>query len=169
MIQQARQRKMAVLGVPNTVNVDLNLLKCTSAYPTPLHEVNLRSIPTISSQFDILVGLSDHTPGIAVPVAAVALGACMIEKHLTLDRSLGGPDAKFSLEPDEFRHLVSIVRETEEALGQEEYVVTETMQKSREFSRSLFITQDIEKGEALTIDNVRSIRPGISGSVPSLP
>ena len=140
-------------------NEDIILLKCTSAYPTPIDEVNLRTIPDLASKFNVLSGLSDHTIGVSVSIAAVALGACFIERHIILDRSLGGPDAAFSLEPDEFGFMVKTIREVEDALGQVEYSLTEKAEKSREFSRSLFASQSIKKGEQLTSENVRSVRP----------
>jgi len=141
-------------------NEQIALLKCVSAYPTPLEDVNLRTIPNLVDTFRTVVGLSDHTLGISVPIASVALGACIIEKHLTLDRSLGGPDAAFSLEPDEFKAMVKSVREVEKALGEVSYDLTEKMKKSREFSRSLFVVKDIKAGEIFTEENLRSIRPG---------
>ena len=141
-------------------NEQLALLKCVSAYPTPLEDVNLRTIPNLANTFKTVVGLSDHTLGISVPIASVALGACIIEKHLTLDRKLGGPDAAFSLEPDEFKAMVKSVREVEKVLGEVSYDLTEKMEKSREFSRSLFVVKDIKAGEAFTEENIRSIRPG---------
>jgi len=141
-------------------NDEIILLKCTSAYPTPLSDVNLRTMPDLSHKFNALVGLSDHTVGISVAVASVALGACLIEKHLIVDRALGGPDAPFSLEPKEFGNMVRAIREVEEALGQIDYSLTERTRRSREFSRSLFVTKDIQKGDTLTTENVRSIRPG---------
>ena len=142
-------------------NDQIILLKCTSAYPAPIEEANLRTIPNMRETFNVMVGLSDHTLGITVPIAAVAMGAVMIEKHFTLDRSLGGPDAKFSLEPDEFMQMVKSVREVEKALGKITYELTEKQKKGRElFSRSLFVVKDIKKGEKFTEENVRSIRPG---------
>jgi len=141
-------------------NNQIALLKCTSVYPTPLEEINLKTIPNLADTFKTVVGLSDHTLGISVPIASVALGACIIEKHLTLDRKLGGPDAAFSLEPAEFKAMVKSVREVEKALGEISYDLTEKMKKSREFSRSLFVVKDIKDGEVLTEENVRSIRPG---------
>ena len=141
-------------------NEQIALLKCTSAYPAPLEEVNLNTIPNLGDTFKTVVGLSDHTLGISVPIASVALGACIIEKHLTLDRKLGGPDAAFSLEPDEFKAMVKSVREVEKALGEVSYDLTEKMKKSREFSRSLFVVKDIKVGEVFTEENIRSIRPG---------
>jgi pseudaminic acid synthase len=141
-------------------NDQIALLKCTSAYPAPLEEINLNTIPNLADTFKTVVGLSDHTLGISVPIASVALGACIIEKHLTLDRKLGGPDAAFSLEPAEFKEMVKSVREVEKALGEVSYDLTEKMKKSCEFSRSLFIVKDMMAGEIFNEDNVRSIRPG---------
>lgn len=136
------------------------LLKCTSAYPASPGEMNLRTIPDMARRFGVPVGLSDHTLGIAVPVVAVALGACIIEKHLTLSRSIPGPDSAFSLEPHEFRAMVDAIRTDEEALGAISYKVSEQEAKSRVFRRSLFVVKDMRKGEAFTEENVRSIRPG---------
>ena len=141
-------------------NSQVALLKCTSAYPTLLEEVNLRTIPNLAETFKTVVGLSDHTLGISVPIASVARGAYIIEKHLTLDRSLGGPDAAFSLEPKEFKEMVKAVREVEKALGEVSYELTERTKKSREFARSLFVAKNMKAGEIFTEENVRSIRPG---------
>ncbi len=138
----------------------LALLKCTSAYPSPPEEMNLRTIPHLAEAFGVPVGLSDHTLGIAVPVAAVSLGACIIEKHFTLRRSDGGPDAAFSLEPAEFKAMVDAVRVAEKALGRVNYAVTEKEAASRVFRRSLFVVKDVKAGEVFTRENVRSIRPG---------
>lgn len=136
------------------------LLKCTSAYPAPAEEMNLRTIPELARRFGVPVGLSDHTKGIAVPVAAVALGACVIEKHLTLSRSLGGPDAEFSLEPQEFREMVEAVRVAEKALGSVHFGSTPHEESSLRFRRSLFVVRDMKQGEMFSASNVRSIRPG---------
>lgn len=122
--------------------------------------MNLQAIPNLADTFKTVVGLSDHTLGISVPITSVALGACIIEKHLTLDRLLGGPDVAFSLEPEEFKTMVKSVREVEKALGEVSYDLTEKMKKSREFSRSLFVVKDMKAGEVFTEENVRSIRPG---------
>jgi N-acetylneuraminate synthase len=138
---------------------EIALLKCTSAYPSPPDEMNLRTIPHLAAAFDVPVGLSDHTLDVAVPVAAVALGACILEKHLTLSRSDAGPDSGFSLEPKEFKQTVDMVRVAERALGSVHYGVTEKDRKSRVFRRSLFAVQDIRAGEPFTKENVRSIRP----------
>ena len=136
------------------------LLKCTSAYPASPEEMNLRTIPDMARKFGVPVGLSDHTLGIAVPVAAVALGACIIERHFTLSRGTPSPDSAFSLEPDEFKTMVEAVRTAEKALGQISYKVSEQEAKSRVFRRSLFVVRDVKKGEIFTEENVRSIRPG---------
>ncbi|OXT08749.1 pseudaminic acid synthase [Thermoanaerobacterium thermosaccharolyticum] len=141
-------------------NKQIALLKCTSEYPSPLNEVNLKTIPNMIETFKTIVGLSDHTLGISVPVAAVALGAKIIEKHFTLSRSMGGPDAAFSLEPEEFSQMVRSVREVEKALGDVSYELSAKTMKSREFSRSLFVVKDVKEGEIFTEENVRSIRPG---------
>lgn len=135
------------------------LLKCTSAYPAPPDEMNLRTIPELAWKFNVPVGLSDHTTGIAVPVAAVVLGACIIEKHLTLSRSRGGPDSAFSLEPHEFKEMVDAVRAAERAMGEVHFGVSAQEASSRIFRRSLFVVQDVTKGQIFTADNVRSIRP----------
>ena len=135
------------------------LLKCTSAYPAQPEEMNLRTISDMAERFRVPVGLSDHTLGIAVPVAAVALGACIVEKHFTLSRELPGPDSAFSLEPDEFRAMVEAVRTAERAVGSVGYGVSPGEDKSRTFRRSLFVVCDVKAGEVFTGQNVRSIRP----------
>lgn len=137
----------------------LALLKCTSAYPASPEEINLRNIVDLSKRFGVPVGLSDHTLGIAVPVAAVSLGVCVVEKHFTLDRSLPGPDSSFSLEPREFREMVDAVRTAEKAMGRVRYGPMPSERASLAFRRSLFIVRDVEQGELLSRENVRSIRP----------
>jgi N-acetylneuraminate synthase len=137
----------------------LALLKCTSAYPAPPEEMNLRTIPHLAQMFGVPAGLSDHSMGIAVPVAAVALGASIIEKHLTISRSEGGPDSAFSLEPQEFRAMVDAIRVAEQALGTVRYEVTEREAVARAYRRSLFVVKDVRQGEAFTQENIRSIRP----------
>jgi len=139
---------------------ELALLKCTSAYPAPPEEINLRTIPHMAEAFGVPVGLSDHTLGIGVPVVAVTLGACIIEKHFTLSRAIPGPDSVFSLEPHEFKEMVNAIRVAEKALGQVNYAVTEKEYASRVFRRSLFVVKDMKAGDVFTADNVRSIRPG---------
>ena len=135
------------------------LLKCTSTYPSPYEDMNLKVIPHMAETFDCLAGLSDHSMGTAVAVASVALGAKMVEKHLTLSRSDGGPDAAFSMEPEEFLKMADEIRSVEKALGRVTYELTEKQKKSREDGRSLFVVKDIRAGEAFTEENIRSIRP----------
>lgn len=150
----------AVNTVRGEGNERIALLKCTSAYPASPVQMNLRTIPDLSKAFGLPVGLSDHTLGCAMPVASVALGACIVEKHLTLSRSLPGPDSAFSLEPQEFQEMVRAVRETEMALGEVRYGITESEEASRIFRRSLFVVADVKTGDMITEYNVRSIRPG---------
>lgn len=136
------------------------LLKCTSAYPASPQEMNLRTIPDLADRFGVPVGLSDHTMGVAVPVAGVAVGACIIEKHLTVSRSIPGPDSAFSLEPEEFKQMVDAVRVAEQALGKVHYGLSGKEEASRVFRRSLFVVDDVKAGELFSETNVRSIRPG---------
>ena len=136
------------------------LLKCTSAYPASPEEMNLLTISDMSKKFKTIIGLSDHTLGSTSTIASVALGAKIIEKHFILDRSIGGPDASFSLEPSEFKRMVESIRETEKTLGAVTYDLSRKSLRSREFCRSLFVVEDIKKGERFTEKNVRSIRPG---------
>ncbi len=140
--------------------VPLTLLKCTSAYPAPPEAMNLRTIPDLAERFGVPVGLSDHTLGYEVAVAAVALGARVIEKHFTLSRLRPGPDSSYSMEPQEFEVMVNAIRTVEKALGSVSYQRTDCEQASVVFRRSLFAVTDIESGEELTDANVRSIRPG---------
>jgi hypothetical protein len=139
--------------------IQMVLLKCTSAYPAPAEEANLLTIPELARRFSCPVGLSDHTMGIAVPVAAVALGACILEKHLCLRRADGGPDAAFSLEPEEFKAMVDAVRTAEKALGSVQFACGPREANSLKFRRSLFVVEDVKKGDLFTKQNVRSIRP----------
>lgn len=141
-------------------NDQIALLKCTSSYPAPLEEINLNTIPNLKQTFKTIVGLSDHTLENSVAIASVALGAKIIEKHFILDRELGGPDADFSIEPDKFKDMVNSIRDVEKALGNISYELTTKTKNNRDFSRSLFVIKDIKKGDRLTEDNVRSIRPG---------
>jgi len=152
--------KEALAACKRMKNKQIVLLKCTSAYPTPFDEVNLINIPDLARKTGTIIGLSDHTMGISVPIASVALGAKIIEKHFILDRKKGGPDAPFSLEPEEFREMIQSVREVEKAIGKVNYKLTKNMKKSRRFSRSLFAVKDIKSGEKFSEENVKSIRPG---------
>ena len=139
---------------------DIVLLHCTSGYPTPFSDANLRTIPDLARVFGVAIGLSDHTPGTASAVASIALGACVIEKHFTLSRADGGPDAAFSLEPDELRRLVFDCRAAWEALGEVNYDLAGSERGNVSFRRSLFVVRPIAAGEVFTMDNIRSIRPG---------
>lgn len=150
----------AVRTIHNAGGQEVALLKCTSAYPAAPQEMNLRTIPHLAQAFRLPVGLSDHTLGIAVPLAAVALGACIIEKHFTLSRDLPGPDSTFSLEPHEFKAMVEGIRTVEAARGTIKYGASELEATSRMFRRSLFVVRDMKAGERFSPDNVRSIRPG---------
>ena len=152
--------ELAVKACLNKDNDKIALLKCTSSYPAPLEEINLNTIPDINDKFGVIVGLSDHTLGGEVSTAAVALGASIIEKHFILDRNIGGPDSEFSMEPNEFKAMVDSIRNVEKALGRVSYVLSDKMKSNREFSRSLFVVKDMKKGDIITEDNVRSIRPG---------
>jgi len=142
-------------------NTDITVLKCTSAYPAAPQDANLSTIQDIKKRFNVKSGLSDHTMGIEGPVVAVALGATVIEKHFILDRSIGGPDAHFSLDEKEFKAMVDAVRIAEKMIGKIDYEMTEKKIQSRNFSRSLFISSHVKKGDVLTKENVRSVRPGI--------
>lgn len=141
-------------------NNDITLLQCTSAYPAAPEDANLLTIPDIRNKFKVNAGLSDHTTGIEAPVVAIALGAKVIEKHFILNKSIGGPDAHFSLDEQEFKMMVDAVRTAEKMMGKASYEMDEKKKKSREFSRSLFISEDIKRGEVLTEKNLRSVRPG---------
>ena len=140
-------------------NEQAALLKCTSAYPASPQEANLLTLTHMREHFGVTTGVSDHTCGTTVPVAGVALGARIVEKHLTLDRKAGGPDAAFSLEPEEFAGMVRAVREAEQALGTVTYELTERAKRNRKFARSLFVAEDMQAGEEITARNVRSVRP----------
>jgi pseudaminic acid synthase len=152
--------KEALAACHRKGNKEVALLKCTSAYPAPVEEANLLMIPDMAHRFNTVVGLSDHTIGNTVAITAVALGAKIIEKHFILDRKLGGPDAKFSMEPEEFRAMVQSIRIVEKALGMVSYELSEKVKTNRIFARSLFVIKDIVAGEELTKENIRSIRPG---------
>lgn len=152
--------KDAIEACKRMKNNKIILLKCTSEYPTPYEDANLNTIPDMEKRFGYIVGISDHTVGIEVPIGAVALGAKLIEKHFILDRNTGSPDSKFSLNPQEFRSMVDCVRNLEKAMGKANYEITSSLEKSRVFARSLFVVEDVKKGELFTEKNVRSIRPG---------
>lgn len=141
-------------------NNDIALLKCTSSYPAPIEEANMVMVKDFAERFGVIAGLSDHTMGATVPVVATCFGSKIIEKHFILDRSIGGPDASFSMNEQEFTEMVKAVREAEKAMGVVDYNLTEKQAKGRDFSRSLYVVKDIKAGEVITEEHVRSIRPG---------
>lgn len=151
--------KDAIDACKRVGNNQIALLKCTSEYPAPIEDSNLATIPALVEKFKTVVGLSDHSPGIIVPIAAVAIGARIIEKHFILNRKMGGPDSSFSLEPNEFKKMVDEIRQVELALGKVSFELSDKIKKSRVFARSLFVVKDILAGEMFTEENVRSIRP----------
>ena len=140
-------------------NNEIVLLKCTSAYPAALEDANLKTIPNLAETFGVVSGFSDHTLGITAPVAAVVLGAKVIEKHFILDKSIGGADADFSLDKEEFAQMIKAVRDTEKLLGNVDYSMNEKKKKSRQFARSLYISNDVKAGQYLDEKNIRSVRP----------
>jgi len=175
LIEYVAQRQKPVIistGIANLCDIDLAvrsvkkyhnnimLLKCTSSYPAPLNEVNLLNIQTLKGTFGVEVGLSDHTLGISIPIAATALGVRLIEKHFILDKNIKTPDSDFSIDAKEFEEMVKAVREVEEALGSKEYKVTEKMRINKDGARSLYVVKDIKKGETFSEENIKSIRPG---------
>ncbi|MBK8620471.1 MAG: pseudaminic acid synthase [Saprospiraceae bacterium] len=151
---------LAVRTCRRVGNNDITLLKCTSSYPAPLEEANLTLIPKMASDFEVKVGLSDHTMGWLAPVVATSLGAVVIEKHFILDRSLGGPDAVFSLNTEEFTMMVKAVREAEKSLGEATYELTKKQSEGKQFARSLYVAEDIKAGDVFNEKNIRSVRPG---------
>ncbi len=159
-IAELEDIQLAVDTCRNIGNNQIALLKCTSSYPAPIDEANMIMVKDLSERFNVISGLSDHTMGATVPIVATALGAKIIEKHFILDRSIGGPDASFSMNEKEFTEMVRSIREAEVAIGKVEYELTSKQLKGKDFSRSLYIVNDIAEGEVLTTENVRSIRPG---------
>lgn len=159
-IAELEDIELAVKTCRNSGNNQISLLKCTSAYPAPFEEANLSTISDMAKRFGVTTGLSDHTLGISLPIAAVSLGAKIVEKHFIHDKKLGGPDSAFSLEPKEFKQMVQSIREVEKAIGTVKYEVTEKAKQGKLFGRSLFVVKDIKTGERFTEDNIRSIRPG---------
>jgi pseudaminic acid synthase len=141
-------------------NHDISLLKCTSSYPAPINEANMCMVKDLAERYGVVSGLSDHTMGSTVPIVATCFGAKIIEKHFILDRSIGGPDASFSMNEEEFTAMVQAVREAESAIGVVDYTLTEKQAKGKDFSRSLYVVEDMKAGEVITETNVRSIRPG---------
>jgi pseudaminic acid synthase len=141
-------------------NNDIALLKCTSSYPAPIEEANMIMVKDLAERYGVVSGLSDHTIGSTVPIVATCFGAQIIEKHFILDRSIGGPDASFSMNEEEFTAMVKAVREAEKAIGKVDYHLTEKQIKGKDFSRSLYVVKDLKKGDVITDENVKSIRPG---------
>lgn len=152
--------ELAVKTCKDAGNDDITLLKCTSSYPSPIEDANLRTMVDMKERYGVKVGLSDHTMGYDVAVAAVALGATLVEKHFILDRSIGGPDAAFSMEIWEFAAMVKSIRNVEKAMGEVVYPTDPAKIKGREFSRSLYVAEDVKNGDVVTEQNVRSVRPG---------
>tara|TARA_B100001057_G_C22744868_1_gene909341 strand:+ start:209 stop:1225 length:1017 start_codon:yes stop_codon:yes gene_type:complete len=152
--------ELAVKTIRKTGNNNIVLLKCTTSYPAPLNEANLLTLVDYKNKFNVIPGISDHTLGITAPIVAASLGARVIEKHFILNRDLGGPDASFSLNEEEFKKMVNSVRETEKLLGNITYDLTEKQIQGKNFSRSLYVVNAIKKGEKITEQNVKSIRPG---------
>lgn len=159
-IAEIQEIQDAVEACRRMKNNDITLLKCTSSYPAPIEEAHLNTMANMKDTFGVKVGLSDHTLGSDAASAAAALGARVIEKHFILDRSLGGPDAGFSMEPQEFKAMVSSVRNIEKALGKITYELSPKTRINREFCRSLFVAEDMKAGEVFTAKNLRSVRPG---------
>ena len=152
--------ELALEACKKVGNENVALLKCTSSYPAPVDEANISIISDLKKRFGVVPGLSDHTLGATVPIVATALGAKIIEKHFIIDKSIGGPDASFSMDENEFKHMVDCIRIAEKAVGSINYGLTEKQINGRSFSRSLYIVSDIQKGEKITEENIRSIRPG---------
>jgi len=159
-IAELEDINLAVETCRKAGNNQIALLKCTSSYPAPIDEANMCMVKELAERFNVISGLSDHTMGATVPIVATALGAKIIEKHFILDRSIGGPDASFSMNEQEFKEMVQAVRNAESAVGKVDYTLTEKQIKGKEFSRSLYVVEDIKAGELITENNVKSIRPG---------
>jgi pseudaminic acid synthase len=153
--------QLAIDACKRMGNTDIALLKCTSSYPAPIEEANMVMIKDFAQRFDIIPGLSDHTLGTTVPVVATCFGAKIVEKHFILDRSIGGPDASFSLNEEEFKEMVFAIREAEKAIGTTTYTLTKKQQEGKVFARSLYVVKSIRKGEIFTPENVKSVRPGL--------
>ena len=159
-ISEIKDIELALDACKRMGNHDIALLKCTSSYPAPIEEANMCMVKDLASRFNVISGLSDHTLGSTAPVVATVFGAKIIEKHFILDRSVGGPDASFSMNELEFTEMVKSVREAEKAVGEINYDLTEKQIKGRDFSRSLYVVEAVKKGDVVTEKNIRSIRPG---------
>ena len=159
-IAEKKDIELAIKACHRYNNNDIVLLKCTSSYPAPINEANLLMVNDLAKRYNIFSGLSDHTMGSLAPIIATSLGARVIEKHFILNHNIGGPDSSFSMDEIEFKKMVDDVRKTEIALGEIDYSLTEKQKKGKDFSRSLYIVKDVKKGDILSVENVRSIRPG---------
>jgi pseudaminic acid synthase len=159
-IAEMEDIQLAVDTCRNVGNNQIALLKCTSSYPAPIEEANMLMVKDLAERFNVISGLSDHTMGATVPIVATAFGAKIIEKHFILDRSIGGPDASFSMNEAEFTDMVKAIRDAESAIGQVNYALTEKQLKGKDFSRSLYIVENVKVGDIVTNKNVKSIRPG---------
>ena len=152
--------ELAIATCKDEGNHEIALLKCTSSYPAPISEANLTMIKDFANRYNVISGLSDHTLGLTAPVVAVSQGAKIIEKHFIIDKSIGGPDSSFSLDEKEFNQMVNAIREAELALGKVEYSLSKKQMEAKDYSRSLYISEDVKKGDLITTENVRSVRPG---------
>lgn len=159
-ISEQSDIELALEACKRMGNKDIALLKCTSSYPAPINEANMCMVKDLAERYNVISGLSDHTMGATVPIVATVCGAKIIEKHFILDRSIGGPDASFSMNEEEFTAMVKAVREAESAIGIVDYKLTEKQAKGKDFSRSLYVVKDIKAGDVMTEENIRSIRPG---------
>jgi pseudaminic acid synthase len=159
-IAEIEDLELALEACRRMGNNDIALLKCTSSYPAPIEEANMCMIKDLAERFNVISGLSDHTMGATVSIVATVFGAKIIEKHFILDHSIGGPDASFSMNEKEFTDMVKAVREAESAIGNVDYTLTEKQKRGKDFSRSLYVVEDIYAGDVITEKNVRSIRPG---------
>lgn len=168
-IAEIKDIELALKTCKEQGNDQITLLKCTSSYPAPMGEANLIMISDLAERFNVTAGLSDHTLGITAPVVAVTQGAKVIEKHFILDKSIGGPDASFSLDEKEFTQMVIAVREAEVAIGKINYTLTEKQKQGRNFCRSLYIAKDVKRGDTVTRDNLKSVRPGYGMHPKKLP
>lgn len=159
-ISEQKDIELALDACRRMGNSNIALLKCTSSYPAPIDEANMIMVKDMADKYGVITGLSDHTMGSTVPIVATCFGAKIIEKHFILDRSVGGPDASFSMNEEEFTTMVKAVREAELAVGKVDYKLTDKQKKGKDFSRSLYVVKDVNEGDLLTVENVRSIRPG---------
>lgn len=159
-IAEKNDIELALEACKRMGNDNIALLKCTSSYPAPIDEANMIMVNDLAKRYNVISGLSDHTLGNTVPIVATAMGAKIIEKHFILNKSVGGPDSSFSLDEQEFTEMVKVVREAEKAIGKVDYSLTQKQIKGRDFSRSLYVVEDVKAGDKITERNVRSVRPG---------